>query len=408
VSDAFCDIEVDGHGTVAMEEEYLANVIFCENGDADIEALKAMAIAARSVAYWEIGFNGSICDSTDCQVFSCDGAPSSKHYQAVRETAGQYLYYGDEVTYGFYVRGDEPDEYCEGSADEAYVTYNEGNAGNDVKQTDLGWVSDPSEGGYGQNRGCMSQLGMQCLENEWEYDHVEILQFYYGDDIQVGQARGSCVPSSSSSDDGNSTSTSTSTSTTTGADETASGGSGNDTTDSTDTRGSDTGTRPTTDSDTGTATRGDSSGDTADTTATATAGDTADTTDSRGSDTDNAGDTDAGDTDAGDTDEPADSSDTRDSSSDSSSDSSADSSSDSSSDDDYDPYGDDDDRNTPGQGTASPWGGDDTDTDTDGAGARTENAGCSVGDRDDGRGGILFGLMGLLGLTVRRRNGSRA
>ena len=62
-----------------------------------------------------------------------------------------------------------------------------------MEQTELGFVFAPGDNGYGQNRGCMSQWGARCLENENGADYMDILRFYYGEDIQVVQADGECV-----------------------------------------------------------------------------------------------------------------------------------------------------------------------------------------------------------------------
>lgn len=194
---AHCEIDVDGVGTLDLEGDYLPHVIQCENGGANLEALKAQAIAARSVAYYNIETSGSICDSQGCQVYSCGATPSAIHYQAVEETSGVYLMYNDTLTYGFYVAGDNDTSppSCVGvsGATEGWVTYNEGNSGFDVEQTALGFIHDPGDAGYGQNRGCMSQWGARCLENDNGYDYVGILRFYYGDDIILQQGEGSCV-----------------------------------------------------------------------------------------------------------------------------------------------------------------------------------------------------------------------
>ncbi|MEZ4375684.1 MAG: SpoIID/LytB domain-containing protein [Polyangiaceae bacterium] len=191
---AYCTINVTGVGTISMEDDYLPHVIQCENGGANLEALKAQAIAARSVAYYNMATQGSICDSQGCQVYSCGATPSALHYQAVKETAGVYLSYGGMLTYGFFVAGDSGVKApsCVGStgSTEHWVTYNEGKSGTNVEQTALGYIGPP---GYGQNRGCMSQWGARCLENSNGYDYERILQFFYGTDIKLLTSPGSCV-----------------------------------------------------------------------------------------------------------------------------------------------------------------------------------------------------------------------
>lgn len=190
---AFCEIQIEGGPLVDTETDYLPNLIQCENGAAGLEALKAQAIAARSVAYWYMATYGEVCDSQSCQVYSCGKTPDAIHQQAVDETSGIYLAYNGNLTYASYVAGD-PDTAppaCIGQ-NETYITYNEGKTGTDVEQTSLLFQHDPTDAAYGQNRGCMSQNGGACLEDVG-YDALEILSFYYGADIDVLQAPGPCV-----------------------------------------------------------------------------------------------------------------------------------------------------------------------------------------------------------------------
>ncbi len=103
---AYCQINVTGTGVIDMESDYLPHVITCENGGANLEALKAQAIAARSVAYYYMANQGAVCDGQGCQVYTCGAAPSAKAYQAVDETSGIYLNFNNVLTYAFYVAGD--------------------------------------------------------------------------------------------------------------------------------------------------------------------------------------------------------------------------------------------------------------------------------------------------------------
>ncbi|MFO0637466.1 MAG: hypothetical protein U0168_31970 [Nannocystaceae bacterium] len=125
--------------------------------------------------------------------------PAPIHYQAVQETSGQYLNYNGTLTYGFFVAGDSgvAGPGCMGvdanAATEHRVTYNGGRSGTDVEQMQLGYVHDPADAGYGQNRGCMGQWSARCLENDNGQDVTQILQFFYGDDIGITQAPGECV-----------------------------------------------------------------------------------------------------------------------------------------------------------------------------------------------------------------------
>ncbi len=193
-----CDILVEGKGLKQIETDYLPRVVTCENGGANLEALKAQAIAARSVAYYYIFNEGSVCDSQGCQVYGCGAQPSAAAIQAVEETSGLYLNYNNVLTYAFYVAGDNntAPPACVGTPNvgtENWVTYNQNKSGFDVEQTNLGWVFNPGEPGYGQNRGCMSQWGSRCLENNNGYTHQDILRFYYGEDINIVQAQGACI-----------------------------------------------------------------------------------------------------------------------------------------------------------------------------------------------------------------------
>jgi MYXO-CTERM domain-containing protein len=196
---AHCTIDVDGIGTISMEDDYLPHVIHCENGGANLEALKAQAVAARSVAYYAIETTGSVCDSQGCQVYSCGSEPTALQIQAVQETSGVYLTYNSTLTYAFFVAGDSgvAPPGCIGSdgaaATEHWITYNEGRSGDDVEQTELGLVIPPGDSSYGQNRGCMGQWSARCLENDNGYDWTAILRFFYGDDIGITQATGECV-----------------------------------------------------------------------------------------------------------------------------------------------------------------------------------------------------------------------
>ena len=191
---AYCTAQVIGKGAKSTEDDYLPHVITCENGGANLEALKAQAIAARSVLYYNMATSGSICDSQGCQVYSCGAAPQAKHYQAVKETAGMYLSYAGTLTYGFYVAGDSgvkaPSCKDYSGSTTKYITYNEGKTGTAVKQTSLGWIGPA---GNGQNRGCMGQWGARCLENHKGYDYKQILRFYYGADVQILKATGPCT-----------------------------------------------------------------------------------------------------------------------------------------------------------------------------------------------------------------------
>ncbi len=192
---AYCEAMVQGVGTIDVEADYLPRVVNCENGGAAFEALKAQAVAARTYLYYKLDRSGSIADGTNDQVYSCGRAPREEHFEAVRQTEGMVLQYAERTIAGFFVAGarNQPAPECRGSTDdptntERYVTYNEGRSGDELIQTTLGFV-DPANL---YNRGCMSQNGGHCLAGQgWGFE--DILRFYYGEDIELVQAEGTCV-----------------------------------------------------------------------------------------------------------------------------------------------------------------------------------------------------------------------
>jgi hypothetical protein len=193
---AQCKINVVGKGTKDLEGDYLPHVITCENGGAATEALKVQAVAARTFAYYKIATAGSVKDGTGDQVYTCGSQPQQKHYDAVKATAGQVLMWSNVVICSFFVAGAKPStSSCVAKASdpdptntERYVTYNEGKTGSAVTQSTLGWVSSTNK----YNRGCMSQNGSHCQAVKSK-GYKDILRFYYGADIQLVTAVGSCV-----------------------------------------------------------------------------------------------------------------------------------------------------------------------------------------------------------------------
>lgn len=191
--DAYCTATVNGVGQVDVENDYVPHVVHCENGGAPYESLKAQAVAARTFLYYKLETSGSINDGTSDQVYSCGSEPTAQQIQAAKDTSGQFLSYKGVTICSFFVAGAKatpPD--CKGNvadaATEKYVTYNWGLSGDGITQTTLGWVN----AGNTRNRGCLSQWGSRCLDDAgWVY--TDILKFYYGMDIKLETATGSCV-----------------------------------------------------------------------------------------------------------------------------------------------------------------------------------------------------------------------
>ncbi|MBI5477614.1 MAG: hypothetical protein HY906_02090, partial [Deltaproteobacteria bacterium] len=190
---AYCTATVTGVGDRDVETDYLPHVVQCENGAADIEALRAQAVAARTFLYYKLETAGHIGDGQGDQVYSCGRTPAADHLQAVADTVGIVLTYHGDVICAFYVAGaTQSPPACQGNtgaSTETYVTYNDGLSGDSIHQSTLGWV-DPANF---RNRGCMSQNGAQCLESAGR-DWQQILRFYYGADIGIERAVGPCVP----------------------------------------------------------------------------------------------------------------------------------------------------------------------------------------------------------------------
>lgn len=192
--DAYCSAHVIGVGDVDVETDYLPHVVQCENGGADFEALKVQAVTARSYLYYKLETSGQVADGTGDQVYSCGRDPSPDQIRAVQETSGVYLSYEGVTVAAFYVAGAHgtPPECAGDGSDptstEHWVTYNDGRSGNDLIQTELGWVND----GNLRNRGCASQNGADCLA-EGGRGWRDIIRFYYGADIGIEQATGDCV-----------------------------------------------------------------------------------------------------------------------------------------------------------------------------------------------------------------------
>lgn len=190
--EAYCSTPLTGVGTLDTETDYLPHVVHCENGGAPWESLKAQAVAARSYLYYKLETSGAIGDGQSDQVYSCGSGPTQQQIDAVKATSGQFLSYQGIVVCAFYVAGSKQSPpACQGVNDvstEKYVTYNWGLSGDNIHQSTLGWVSPSNK----RNRGCMSQWGSRCLADDgWVYG--DILKFYYGMDIVLETATGSCV-----------------------------------------------------------------------------------------------------------------------------------------------------------------------------------------------------------------------
>ena len=205
-AEAPCTIHVEGYGDIDIEEDYIPNVVACENGNAPMEALKAQAVQARGYIYYKLFVAGadSVVNSQADQVYDCTYTDASeRHFEAARATRGQYLSWNGEVVAPFYVAGAHPanpggdpvESACQGTGSdptstEHFVTYNLGQSECNIEMTSLGWTPASCHDNP-QNRGCASQNGQSCLADRgWTYE--EMMPFYYGEDIHIERAGGEC------------------------------------------------------------------------------------------------------------------------------------------------------------------------------------------------------------------------
>ena len=203
---AYCNIAVEGYGSVAMETDYVPNVTWCENGNAPDQALRAQAVSARTFGYYKIKSGGTpVKNSQGDQVYKCESrSPSTAQLnrckEAANDTSGRVLTYKNTMTAGFYVSGVVPkylNSECKFTGNssstgwvgvQTHVTYNWGKTGDNVQQTSLGWINSKNYA----NRGCMAQNGATCLANAgWQWENIS--RFFYGSDINIEQATGTCV-----------------------------------------------------------------------------------------------------------------------------------------------------------------------------------------------------------------------
>ena len=208
LDEAPCTIHVEEYGDIDIEDDYIPNVVACENGNAPMEALKAQAVQARGFIYYKLFVAGadSVVNSEADQVYDCDYADAEpRHFQAAEATRGEYLRWNDEIIAPFYVAGAIPDDPDDGVVEEAcvgtggedptstetWVTYNENLTGCDIEMTELGWAPDDCLSNP-HNRGCASQNGQSCLA-DGGLGYEEMFPYYYGDDIELAVAEGECV-----------------------------------------------------------------------------------------------------------------------------------------------------------------------------------------------------------------------
>ena len=185
------DVHTDrGLIKVDLESYYLPRVVACEHGGAATDAaLEALAVAARTYAYYKVLIEKrALEDSEGDQVYSCNNPPTERVRRAVENTRGKILTHNGQLVAAFYVRGSRSsDPSCSPQPEQAdwteeHVTYNENKSGSAVAPSSLGHSQSP------HNRGCLSQLGSDCLAQRNNYNYQKILRYYYGSDVTLVDA----------------------------------------------------------------------------------------------------------------------------------------------------------------------------------------------------------------------------
>lgn len=160
-----------------IETEYLPYVVAAENDIAPFESMKAQAVASRTFAYYKkehpSGRNFDVYDDSRDQNYKPWLVLTDNLKNSVSQTNGIVIKWGNVIICSFYVSG--TGNYAR------YVTYNEGKSGEDIKQSLIGWITNPpSLNPY--NRGAMGQVQANSLANNG-YTWRNILKYFYGDDI---------------------------------------------------------------------------------------------------------------------------------------------------------------------------------------------------------------------------------
>jgi hypothetical protein len=197
-------VTVDGK-TVDVESDYLPRVVMCENPDSPTESMKAQAIAARTYLAYATRHsrsNPTIADGQSQQVYHCMrnnyGNINTQDLKdlfqqasdAVNATNGMVVTWNNSVIASFFVNGAYRDDACQRGKDpehnERDVTLNNGLSGSDVHRSPLGDSS-------AANRGCMGQRLANCLDDNFGLSTVQILKYFYGEDILVRGAKDDAI-----------------------------------------------------------------------------------------------------------------------------------------------------------------------------------------------------------------------
>lgn len=153
-------------------EEYLLGVVPAEVGNAPLEACKAQAIAARSMAYYWTRGGQTITDTAAHQVYRANRAISKLYpnaHHGVKETAGQVLMYNGAVAQTYYAHSNGGRVIAAHEHWVANIPY--------LVTKDDPWTKATGEPLNGHPVG-MSQVGAIYAASNG-VKHQEILAFYY-------------------------------------------------------------------------------------------------------------------------------------------------------------------------------------------------------------------------------------
>lgn len=159
------------YGTDEIEidlEEYLLGCVPAEIGNAHIEACKAQAVASRTFALNAIKGKGYITDKSSIdQAFRTErfkGYPNAA--QAVRDTAGEVLYYNGKLAKAYY-----------SASNGGYMISSKTRWGGELPYSVSG--ADTYDDGKGNGHGVgMSQVGAKNRAKAG-FGYRQILSFYY-------------------------------------------------------------------------------------------------------------------------------------------------------------------------------------------------------------------------------------
>ena len=188
-------------------ENYIAGVVAAEVGIVNnLEYYKVAAIAARTYVLKHVGSSCEVKGNTHFQAYKDVDASNDRELikQAVEETKGLVLVKGEELASTFYASA------CVVNADDHYyyVRYGRKSLGEaNFQKIPIAWDTNesafrgylgewyskvdknnnnylekrcPSNHDYG-----MSQIGALYLITNENYNHEQVIKYYYGDDVQI-------------------------------------------------------------------------------------------------------------------------------------------------------------------------------------------------------------------------------